>query len=101
MIKLPKNHPFISSAQRLEILEAREGATPELIKRRFMLKKRFPEYFDEYMKAKMKKESIRLCKEKAVKEIQIRKYGSETVSYHKNKIQEQKKNNYLKRKRNE
>jgi hypothetical protein len=97
MTKLTKNHPFILTARKLEFLEIKYGITDEVVEERVKLKEKYPEYFEEYMKAKKIKEHIKLCKEKVVREIQMRERGCETVSYYKIKNQERKEKNRLKK----
>jgi hypothetical protein len=94
MTKLSKNHPFIVEAFRLEKLAVQEGASDSVVAGRIKLQKDYPEYFAEYMEAKKKKESLKLEKEKVLKEIQMReRFGYETITYLKNKIESRKQKN--------
>lgn len=94
---LSKNHPFITTAKKLEVMEARFGITDETVEERMKLKEKYPEFFEEYMNAKKKKENLRAVKEKVIKEIETRKNGCETVSYWKKKKEEQKIKNRIKK----
>ena len=93
MTTLPRNHPFITVAKKLEFLESQYGVTDDIIDARAKLKANYPEYYSEYMRAKSNKQSERKQNEKREKEIQTKERGCETVSYHKKMIEYRKKKN--------
>lgn len=80
---LPKNHPFVVEATRLEKLECVEGGSKAVVDGRSILREQYPEYFTEYMNAKRAKSALRVAGDEYEKKRQIRAYGSETVTYSK------------------
>jgi hypothetical protein len=94
MVSLPRNHPFIVAVKKLELLEANYGLTDEIMEERIRLKREYPEYFKLYMRAKRNKQEEKAQKEKIEKQIQMReRQGFESISYLKNKIEQEKKKN--------